>query len=62
MTAATDARQRHAAAIAAVEAHLASCPSCAAGRGCPDGDDVVQAEYRAQAAVDATAHLARPTG
>ena len=31
----------------ALDDHLATCPHCQCGQGCPDGDDTAEAEYRA---------------
>jgi hypothetical protein len=31
----------------ALDDHLASCPACQSGHGCPDGDDTAEQEYRA---------------
>jgi hypothetical protein len=32
---------------AGLAGHTAGCPDCTSGRGCPDGDDAAEAEFRA---------------
>jgi hypothetical protein len=50
-------------AAAAFDTHVDNCPQCLAGRGCPEGDDAAEREYRAwRAILRADAEVDRPRG